>query len=228
MTTNLFLKPEWTTREEVFANWSIEWRNGLGVSPLPEVEWKAPRVEVDSGVVHFKLENGALWADITQDVSVVAGGVYRLSVEAEPQLRHGGNPATDRLSGEIAAYTGANPVWRGTDFFPNNAWRPFVADVTAATIGQVKIGWSVRLRHALDQNWYHLRNPRLEVVSLPTPAPEGDAPTNPPTPITVDLAMLTTLVGAVESDVNLSNSINTRIQAGLDAIKTEMIRLRGG
>src|SRR3990172_12753425 len=185
---NLFIKPEWTTQVgDGPDGWQTTWKNGLGIAPLPGVEWKAPRVEVAEGVVHFKLENGAPWADITQQVSVVAGGVYRLSIEAEPQLRHGGNPANDPLSGEIAVIAG-NLAWRGTDAFPNNVWTPLAVDVTAVGTGPARLGWSVRLRHQLDQNWYHLRLPRLEVISLPaTPggvppaAPDGTAPsTNPP------------------------------------------------
>jgi len=232
--TNLFIKPEWTTQVgDGPDGWQTTWKNGLGIAPLPGVEWKAPRVEVAEGVVHFKLENGALWADITQQVSVVAGAVYHLSVEAEPQLRHEGNPANDPLSGEIAVIAG-NLAWRGTDAFPNNVWTPLAVDVTAVGTGLTRLGWSVRLRHQLDQNWYHLRLPKLEVVSLPA-TPDGTAPsTNPPPPPppgdggepTDEFAVLTGLATSFDLDTNLLVSVLGRMKKTRDAMLTEMVRLR--
>ena len=192
------------------------------VSSLPDVEWKAPRIEVAEGITHFKLENGALWADTTQQVNLVAGGVYRLSVEAEPQLRHGGNPANDPLSGEIAVIAG-NLVWRGTDVFPNNVWTPLVVNVTAVGTGPARLGWSVRLRHQLDQNWYHLRLPKLEVVSLPTPPPGGGS--NPP-PTTAAFDRLQKLTTGLAYTISNAEDLTAAARLELQVIQAEIARLK--
>jgi len=227
--TNLFIKPEWTTQVgDGPDGWQVTWRNGLNISPLPDVEWKAPRVEVGAGIVHFKLENGALWADTAQQVNLVAGGVYRLSVEAEPQLRHDGNPANDPLSGEIAVIAG-NLTWRGTDVFPNNVWTPLAVEVTAVGTGPARLGWSVRLRHQLDQNWYHLRLPKLEIVSLPptnpppTPPPGDDG--NPPLTTTA-FDRLQKLTTGLAYTISNAEDLNAAARLELQVIQAEIARLK--
>jgi hypothetical protein len=92
--------------------------------------------------------------------------------------------------------------------------------------GTLDVSLEVRARWGVDVVGAILRRPAL--IALNAPPGNGDGGNPPPTVPVDPLAVLTNLVTGLEGDIDLSERMNVMLRARMDAIKTEMVRVRGG
>lgn len=223
MTTNLFQHPEWMIKlGDGPEGWTASSHNGSDTLDGAVVDWKRPNLAVDAGKCSIWLNNGALWAAVTQIVPLVVGATYRLSCTYKADLQHGGVLAGDVLSGEfrfsgVSDWTTGAILPFGQDRFPNVTFQ--------AAVALASLGFEVRGRHQLDVNRFHLSLPLLELVSLPN---DPGVPTNPPAPTTDKYASLLLLLDERDAMIRVMADQVTKFQYGGQGLRAEVERLKRG
>jgi len=221
-----WLAPELTFRS---ANGAVHGQTATEALPLSELDlYLAP----DAPVVYhaFKAFGIQMWELGTRDVR--PAGDYKFSIELFNDVYFSRNqqkvPPDDPRAME----------WRislGTDTDEAIAWMPSndgfrkwrtVERTFIHPGGQLDVSLEVRARWGVDTVGAFLRRPSLVALNAPPTPPV------PPTPppgggvATDKLALLTTLVTALDVRIGLVEAVVNGLKADRDAILTELLRIR--
>ena len=219
--TNLFRNPTFTN----LTDWKLTALDASAARvPGQTHDWGTPSVTPLSPAVDIHLSFTPFWCAFYQTVTgLTVGAMYKISWEVLATMTHpdvNPQPATDPVSWEARIKAGnAFGDWRdGSSLIYNTRVTLSATHVPASATDS--IGIELRARHSLFRNHFTLSNPVLELASSPAPAPGGGCvPTD-------KLALLTTLVTALDVRIGLVEAVANGLKADRDAILTELLRIR--
>lgn len=222
MPTNLFRSPKF----ELPADWKLIPAAASTPRETGQIsDWAVPRLDFVNDTARIELNWGPFWAGFTQDVSgLIVGATYKISITINAEMRHpeNGQPAGDPLSVQARIRAdGSSSEWKTGAILAHGVPVTISALYTATGTAHA-LGVEVKAIHSLWQNRFILSNPTLELVNLPANTPPADD--GPP--ISGKYDILTNLVDGLHDDTAVFNALAARLNAGLDAVKAEVIRLR--